>query len=193
MKRSEKRSPANKRLTMAKAIKNKGYYDICNNWNSLTTLHNHPGYVFRQRVEVLIFKDRNKIFLCPEKNFYRVPGGSIEKHVLDSDQVRNEAREEARVEICDIVYSGIDYIRIFGVPYTPASGRISWDGVHNMVYTANYAGDYDGPIKSSLKDQKMLKNGKFYEISEIFPRLKLEYRRVIQSKIERGELDVHLL
>lgn len=190
MKRSERRSPANKKLTMDKALKSKGYYDRNSNWNSLTTLPGYPNCVFRQRVEVLIFKG-NQIFLCPEKNFYRVPGGSIEKNVRDSDQVRNEAREEGRLEISDIIYSGVSYVRVFNVPYHPSSGNIWWNGVHNRVYIAKYAGDYEGPIKSSLKDQKMLRNGRFYDIEEVYPKLKLEYRRII-TNLKGSGLDVRL-
>lgn len=182
MSRKEKRSPENKRLTIEKALNRKGYYDKNHNWNSMTTLPGYPPeYVFRNRVEVLIFNG-DDIFLCQERNFFRVPGGSVERGVKDSEQVRNEAREEARLEIKNVRNTGIHYTRVFGSPYRPANSSIYWNGVHNTIYVADYAGDYEGPIANCLKDQKMLKNGKFYKIDEVFPYLKSEYRKVISIK-----------
>ena len=62
MKKTAQRVPASKNLTMDMALKRKGYYDKTNNWNSLLTLDEYPEKVFRDRVEVLIFKGKTNNF-----------------------------------------------------------------------------------------------------------------------------------
>ena len=62
--RKRNREPAKKKLTMDKVIRDRGYYDIHNNWNSITTLSDYPNKYFRERVEVLIFNEKKQIFLC---------------------------------------------------------------------------------------------------------------------------------
>ena len=179
MKKTAQRVPASKNLTMDMALKRKGYYDKTNNWNSLLTLDEYPEKVFRDRVEVLIFKGKNHVYLCREKYFYRVPGGSVERGVPSYKQAYNEAKQESHILIKDIKFSGIVYVRLFSKQYVPKNSLIHWDGVRNSIYTAQYDGVYDGDITPCLRDNFMLKNGKFYRISDVYFDLKPEYRHVI--------------
>lgn len=180
----ERRAPASDKITMHSALSHKGYYDKDNNWNALTTVSKFPGKVFRNRVEVLIFNKRGQIYLCKEKGFYRVPGGSIEKNKNNFEQVISEAKEEARLNIVNVQSTGITYIRFFSKPYTLPGSSIYWDGVQNKIYTAEYSSRYNGNIKKSLKDGHMVKTGKFYNIEDVFFYLKPEYRKVI-SKVKK--------
>ena len=60
MSETRKRIPKDKNLPLTKIIRDRGYYDIDNNWNSLLTFPQYPNMVFRGRVEVFIF-DKSKL------------------------------------------------------------------------------------------------------------------------------------
>ena len=179
------REPASCKLDLRSALLHKGYFDKDNNWNSLITISKHPGKIFRNRVEVLIFNNKNQIFLCKEKNYFRIPGGSVEKTIPNYQQVILEAKQEAKINIGNVKFSGIDYVRFFNKPFIAHDSSIYWDGVHNMVYTADYVSRYKGDVKSSLKDGHMLKYGKFYNIRDVYDYLKPEYKRVINKRFEQ--------
>lgn len=184
--RKRNREPAKKKLTMDKVIRDRGYYDIHNNWNSITTLSDYPNKYFRERVEVLIFNEKKQIFLCKEKGYYRVPGGSVERYVSNRKQVAMESKEEARIEIQNIHHSGINYIRLFSHKFVPYNSSIYWDGVYNHVYYAEYKSEYTGNIKRSLKDNFMYNNGQFYDTFKIYPYLKPEYKKIINELNDKG-------
>ena len=184
--RKRNREPAKKKLTMDKVIRDRGYYDIHNNWNSITTLSDYPNKYFRERVEVLIFNEKKQIFLCKEKGYYRVPGGSVERYVSNRKQVAMESKEEARIVIQNIHHSGINYIRLFSHKFVPYNSSIYWDGVYNHVYYAEYKSEYTGNIKRSLKDNFMYNNGQFYDTFKIYPYLKPEYKKIINELNDKG-------
>lgn len=184
--RKRNREPAKKKLTMDKIIRDRGYYDIHNNWNSITTLRDYPNKYFRERVEVLIFNEKKQIFLCKEKGYYRVPGGSVERYVSNRKQVAMESKEEARIEIQNVHHSGINYVRLFSHKFVPYNSSIYWDGVYNHVYYAEYKSDYTGGIKKSLKDNFMYNNGQFYDTFKIYPYLKPEYKKIINELNDKG-------
>lgn len=184
--RKRNREPAKKKLTMDKVIRDRGYYDIHNNWNSIITLSDYPNKYFRERVEVLIFNEKKQIFLCKEKGYYRVPGGSVERYVSNRKQVAMESKEEARIVIQNIHHSGINYIRLFSHKFVPYNSSIYWDGVYNHVYYAEYKSEYTGNIKRSLKDNFMYNNGQFYDTFKIYPYLKPEYKKIINELNDKG-------
>ena len=59
----EKRTPLDPNITLEEIIRNEGYYDVNKNWNSIKTFDRYPGKIFRARVEVLIFNDKNEIYM----------------------------------------------------------------------------------------------------------------------------------
>lgn len=183
--RRKRREPASNKLSLHTALLHKGYFDKDNNWNSLISLSKYPGKIFRNRVEVLIFNEKNQIFLCKEKNFYRVPGGSVEKDIPNHKQVMLEAKQEAKLNIENVKFSGIDYVRFFNKPFVVFNSSIYWDGVHNIIYTADYVSKYKGDVKVSLKDSHMLRYGKFYNIRDVYDFLKPEYKKIINKKFEQ--------
>jgi len=180
------REPAKKKLDMNKVVQDKGYYDIHDNWNSITTIRDYPNMYFRERVEVLIFNKKKQIFLCKEKGYFRVPGGSVERKVSNRKQVMMESREEARIEIENVRHTGINYIRIFSHKFIPFGSLIYWNGVYNHVYIADYKGKYTGPIKKSLKDNTMYNYGRFYDTYKVYPYLKPEYKKIINELQDNG-------
>ena len=184
--RKRNREPAKKKLTMDKVVRDKGYYDIHNNWNSITTLKEYPNKYFRERVEVLIFNKNKQIFLCKEKGYFRVPGGSVERYVSNRKQVAMESKEEARIIIQNVRHSGVNYTRLFSHKFIPHNSSIYWDGVYNHVYYAEYKSMYDGKIKKSLKDNFMYNNGRFYDAHKVFPYLKPEYKKIISDLEHKG-------
>ena len=91
------------------AIQNGGYYGDDGTWNSITVFSGDK-HVYRVRVETLIIKDNNFIFLkflpkdqkYHKKCNYLVPGGSIAKDISNIDQAVNECKEEARIIVKNI-------------------------------------------------------------------------------------------
>lgn len=182
LEKRKRREPASKKISLHSALLHKGYYDKDNNWNSLISLSEYPGKIFRNRVEVLIFNDKDQIFLCKEKTHYRIPGGSVERDIPNFKQVALEAKQEAKLNIKNVHFSGIDYIRFFNKPFVVYESPIYWDGVHNILYTADYVSRFHGDIKTSLKDGNMLRYGKFYNIRDVYDFLKPEYKKVINKR-----------
>lgn len=180
-----KRSPASSKLTLHTALLHKGYYDRSNNWNSLIMNDKYPGKIFRNRVEVLIFNEKNQVFLCRDRFHFRVPGGSSEKDIPNHQQVILEARQEAKINIKNVQHSGVEYVRFFNKPFIAWGSPIYWDGVYNITYTAEYHSRYNGTVSANLKDDHMLHYGKFYNIRDVYPYLKPEYKKTINNRKEQ--------
>ena len=155
----QKRYPMDKTITMKEIIKNHGYYDINGYWNSILSFDQYPGMIFRGRVEVLIFNDKNEVYLSLYKNGYRIPGGSLERGRSHKYQVEAETKEEARIVLGKIIYTGYSYFKFFKNKYTNCP--IHWDGTHNEVYIAYFKKWYRGKINNKLKDSFIDKYGRF--------------------------------
>lgn len=155
----QKRSPLDRSLTMEDIVKDRGYYDINGYWNSIVEFKEYPNMVFRGRVEVLIFNEKNEIYLSLFHGGYRVPGGSFEKDRSHKYQVEAEAKEEARICLGKIIYTGYSYFKFFKKKYTNCP--IHWDGTYNEVYVAYFKKWYRGKIDKKLKDTFIDKYGRF--------------------------------
>lgn len=144
--------------------------------------YNHVAVIngknYRSRVEVLIIKDDDKIFLAKDgKGNYLIPGGSVDIDSTLIEQCVNECREEARIDICNVCYTGIDYIEDFGYKNTKTTDH-KWIGNYNKLYIANYYKNYTGKIDEVDKDHVMIK-GKFYPIKDVLHDLKLEWKQAL--------------
>lgn len=156
----EKRIPRNKHITLGRIIKDEGYYDINNNWNSILTFNEYPGKIFRGRVEVLILNKNSDIFMVHyQDSNYRIPGGGIERFRSHKFQVEREAKEEALIELGKIIPTGVSYFRFFNKKYEGLP--IHWDGTYNEVYIAYFKNWYYGNIPRKLRDDAMYRYGKF--------------------------------
>ena len=148
-------------------VKNKdGVYSKSGVWNDILWIRNKP---YRERAEVLILNDNNEVFLEIRGNDYRLPGGSIERRLkrTGKKQVYEEAKEEARIIIKDTIDSGI----IYKIDKPPAKWEIdeglSYEGKITSIYIAKYDKRYKGFIHKIDRDDKMVKNGKFYPLSKL--------------------------
>lgn len=159
MSETRKRIPKDRNLPLTKIIKDRGYYDIDNNWNSILTFPQYPGLLFRGRVEVFIFDRKNNVYMVLNGRKYRIPGGSLECNRSHKYQVEQEAKEEARIELGTITYTGYSYFNFFKRKYL--NYPMHWDGSYNEVYIADFRQWYYGPIKQSVRDTCMDKYGRF--------------------------------
>ena len=169
------------------AIKNGGYYGSDGTWNSIIVFSN-DNHVYRSRVETLIIKDNNFIFLkfLPrdharyKKCTYLVPGGSIAKDVSNIDQAVNECKEEARIIVKNIQATGITYKDIVDPPkWAVETQEVNWNGNVTEVYVANYDSHYNGHIEKADEDRFMV-TGKFYHIDKIYPQLRKEHKDALK-------------
>ena len=77
----------------------------------------------------------------------------------EQQQVEAETKEEARIVLGKIIYTGYSYFKFFKNKYTNCP--IHWDGTHNEVYIAYFKKWYRGKINNKLKDSFIDKYGRF--------------------------------
>ena len=172
-------------ISREEAIRDGGFYDNDGIWNSIIEVDGYDNMIFRKRVEVLILDDSGNIYLNKKRDSYRIPGGSSEKGIDDAIQAANEAKEEARLLIKDVVYTGIHYIKVHDKEYIKTCWfkdlPIVWDGQYTKVYIAKYNKKYNGHINKLDTDEDMFRNGRFYPIKSVYNILKPEHRKALEG------------
>ena len=156
-----------------------GAYDAHGKWNAAVDV---DGRTYRYRVECLVING-DKVFVSLDKHGNLIiPGGSAEKDIDDTTQVANECREEARINIKNPIYTGID--RIQDCPPHISKHKsvlpFEYDGSLSKVYVAEYDSDYNGYIDEYDKDEKMIR-GKFVPLKDVINRLKPEWREALNK------------
>lgn len=156
-----------------------GAYDAHGKWNAAVDV---DGRTYRYRVECLVING-DKVFVSLDKHGNLIiPGGSAEKDIDDITQVANECREEARINIKNPIYTGIN--RIQGCPPHISKHKsvlpFEYDGSLSKVYVAEYDSDYNGYIDEYDKDEKMIR-GKFVPLKDVINRLKPEWREALNK------------
>lgn len=177
------KTPINKDMTKEKAISQGGYYNTDGDWNCIVTVDEYPGKILRGRVEVLIFKDGKLFMFLKENGKYRIPGGGFDKGVLNKDQAFIETKEEAKMLIKNIRYSGVTYIQIYDEIWKHGENEIPYDGTYNEVYIADYKDDYVGYIRKGLSDMELTKKGKFYALDDVKDFLKEPHKQALMNMI----------
>lgn len=173
-------------LSIGQVIENKGYFDIHGEWNSIIRSRKYPDKLFRGRVEVFIFKGNMIYIETYPSGSYRIPGGSFDVRRSNHDQVYNEAKEEARIIIKNIHYTGHSYHKFRDKPYISKDNKtIAWDGTYNKIYTADFAGYYNGPVKSFVQDASMYAYGRFLPLENVWCLLSDDHKVALQHKVAR--------
>ena len=173
------RTPIDSSMTVQKAISQGGYYNTDGDWNSVITLDEYPGKLLRGRVEVLILKDGKLFMYMKDNGNYRIPGGGFDKGVLNKDQAFIETKEEAKIIIENIKYSGITYVRLYDDVWINSDKEIPYDGNYTEVYVATYKGEYEGYIRKGLSDMELTNKGKFYDLSEVENILRNDHKQAL--------------
>lgn len=181
-------------ISIEEIRKNGGYYDINGLWNSIMITNDNK--FLRERVETFIFKiDQNRelqVYLrLNDDNTYRIPGGSVTKGIPDKKQAYLECKEEARIIVKDMEYTGIHYIREFEncneIGYNEPDKMlnfIKWHGTYNKVYIGFFEAEYHGDIKRIDQDNDMYNNGKFYLIKDILSIINDNHKPIFDRVIE---------
>lgn len=177
------RVPIDKSMTKEKAISQGGYYNTDGDWNCIITLDTYPGKILRGRVEVLIFKDGKLFMVKKENGEYRIPGGGFDKGVLNKDQAFIETKEEAKMIIDNIKYSGVTYVRMYDEIWKISEAEIPYDGTYNEVYIARYKDDYTGYIRKGLSDKELTNKGEFYDLKDVENILRQPHKQALQNML----------
>lgn len=162
----------------AKAIMNQGFYDKNGSWNSVIKFPLDPN-IYRGRVETIIVRDKKEVFVKRRPNGeYFLPGGSWEKTLPNIEQAINECKEEARINVRNIEFTGITYKKLtkdrpsieWMKSLTKNDGddinnKVLWDGSYNEVYIAEYDSLYKGEISKEDQDAFIL-SGHFYPVKQ---------------------------
>ena len=180
------RTPIDPSMTIQKAISQGGYYNTDGDWNNVITLDEYPGKLFRGRVEVLVLKE-NKLFMYMKDNGkYRIPGGGFDKGVLNKDQAFIETKEEAKLIIENIKYTGVTYAHVYDDVWLNDDKEIPYHGNYNEVYIATYKEDYHGYIRKGLSDMELTNKGKFYELSEVQDILREQHKEALMNMLNKS-------
>ena len=175
----------NQNITKAQAIAQGGYVGQKGTWNALY-VEPKTNKLLRDRVEVLVIKDNNKLFMRMHGGGkYRVPGGGCEHSRTKVQQAIEETKEEARILINNVRDTGIEFNKIYNVPVDKAklegdkAGNILWYGNHTTLFIADYDSEYYGDIKKIDQDPDLTKYGDFYPIDIVWNMLKDEHREAL--------------
>ena len=163
-----------------KAIEDGGFIDQDGKWNSIV-VDPISGELCRKRVETLVIKDKTKIYLWLQSSGrYKIPGGSTERDIDDMTQACHECREEARLDVKNIVDTGIEYTEITNFPDWAKTKHIGlkWNGKISRVYVAEFNKKYRGNIDELDRDE-LLKYGQFYDINDVFEILRPEHQKAL--------------
>lgn len=175
------KTPIDKSMTREKAIKQGGYYNTDGDWNNIIIHKDYPGKILRGRVETLILKDGKLFMFKKENGNYRIPGGGFDKGVLNIDQAFMETKEEAKIIIDNIRYSGVSYVYIYDEIWRHSENEIPYDGTFNEVYLARYKEDYHGYIRKGLSDTELTNKGKFYDLDDVKDILKEPHKQALMT------------
>lgn len=178
-----------------------GYYDMNGLWNAVFITDDN--LILRDRVETFIFKIEDNVLYVYMKmnsdNTYRIPGGSKTKGISDKDQAYLECKEEARIIVSDMEYTGVEYIRWYPdklkeIKENPVDipdsnntinlNQVDWVGTHNSVYIGFYESQYHGIVEKIDKDDDMYKNGNFYPVGSVLKYINENHRPVFDKVIE---------
>ena len=104
---------------------------------------------------------------------YKIPGGSAEAKCDLITQASNECKEESKLNVKNIYYTGKCYLTNYR-PGTEPSYQINYlwplgfkyAGSLTYIYIAEYNGHYHGYIRKADRDD-LYKYGKFYDVDDI--------------------------
>ena len=136
------------------------------------------GKKFRERAECIIFNDNNEIYMSVNLNRCRIPGGGSMPNKLIEDQLIDECREEARINIKDL-----EYVGVYRNMYTEAHQEIydkrddienvHYDGALTYLFIAKYDSKYTGDISVYDKDD-IIMTGRFIPMTDVIAKYNIK-------------------
>ena len=151
-------------------------------WNSLIV---KDGKKYRDRVEILLFDEKGRLFIGRKSNGkYTIPGGSSEPYMPCARvQVVHECEEEALITPKNVRRAGY-YERMYDDNNPMGEWfktlPIIYDGMMVDVYTGQYDKPYTGEVEEKNRSQA-LANGEFVDVESIWDELIPEHKAVIMS------------
>lgn len=171
-----------------KAIRDGGFYGKNGVWNSIITF---PGdrKIYRERVETIIVRNSKEVFVKKKVNGdYFLPGGSTERDISHIDQAINECREEAHINIRNIMSTGLSYKTNHEVPKCIKNDEyeVEWQGTYTEIYVADFDSMFHGHV-DSVDEDPFIKSGKWYTTKECFKMFRKEHRDALLWYIKHHE------
>lgn len=177
-----KYTAAEKRKLLNQAIKDGGFYGNDNRWNAIVTSSN-DNKIYRHRVETLIIRNNKEVFLKKRPdNTYVLPGGSTERDIPDIDQAVNECREEARINVKNIMSTGLSYKKMDSSRSKTWAKNlpVHWDGYIVDIYIAEFD-NYDHRHVDDVDKDPYIQSGRFYSFKECFKIFRKEHRESLSN------------
>lgn len=168
-----------------------GVYSKLGLWNPIVKI---KGQNYRERCEAIIFNDNNEIFMGINVNRTRIPGGGTMPNIPIEEQLKEECREEVRINIKDI-----NYIGCYKNVYTDAHREIydkrsdienvEYEGALTYLFTAKYDSKYTGEINALDRDD-LINEGRFYPISKVLSsNIKNEWKVAIINYLAKNSIN----
>lgn len=166
------------KFDLKQALKDGGYISKDGLWNSI--MQDTDGKLYRVAVETIVV-NKDRVFCQVKKNnTLKFPGGSTERGLTYEEQAKNECREEARINVRNIIYTG----KI----HKDSKYRASWwsrlpvmyDGKVSYIYIALYDSKYTGYIDKADRDDLLYK-GKWSKITDILQYANPEQKEVLEN------------
>ena len=138
----------------------------------------YKGKHYRVRVETLVIND-GKVYLQKSDTInkygtkYKIPGGSAEAKCDLITQASNECKEESKLNVKNIYYTGKYYLTNYKLGTEPSYQinylwplGFKYAGSLTYIYIAEYNGHYNGYIRKADRDD-LYKYGKFYDPKDV--------------------------
>lgn len=168
-----------------------GVYSKLGLWNPIVKI---KGQNYRERCEAIIFNDNNEIFMGINVNRTRIPGGGTMPNIPIEEQLKEECREEVRINIKDINYIGC-YKNVYTDAHKEIFDRrsdienVEYEGALTYLFTAKYDSKYTGDINALDKDD-LINEGRFYPISKVLSsNIKNEWKVAIINYLAKNSMN----
>ena len=154
-------------------------------WNSIIWIDNKP---YKHRVETFVFNNNMEtVFMYKNGDSYKIPGGCIDLKKSRLQQAIDECKEEGRLIIKSVKYTGT-YIQKFdnvkksddSIPLIPIGQMVD-------VFVAKYHSAYNKHVFEQLQDKDIFEKGKFYKIDEVYNILHDGHRGIIDLFIKKND------
>lgn len=180
-----------KEYSLDKLGTSSGVYSKLGLWNPIVKI---KGQNYRERCEAIIFNNNNEVFMGINVNRTRIPGGGTMPNIPIEEQLKEECKEEVRINIKDINYIGC-YKNVYTDTHREIYDKrsdienVEYEGALTYLFTAKYDSKYTGEINALDRDD-LINEGRFYPISKVLAsNIKNEWKVAIINYLAKNSIN----
>ena len=150
----------------------------------------------RGRAEMLVLDSTmTKVYLVFDKDGkdYKVPGGGFDCNESHRQSAERETREEARLSTVGVYDTGVRYVKMYDDDPAVRQKEFAEENRFYGAYTEIFIGiatgtTFDEELNTLDVDDKITR-GKFYDISEVYDKLKDVHKKALNSIQRESVID----